>query len=313
MADWRPAAAPETLRRRAALLAEIRGFFARRGVVEVEPPTLGPPAMDPALESLAVDGVPPDGGRRWLQTSPEYAMKRLLAAGSGDIYALGPAWRGGEYGRWHRPEFTLLEWYRVGFDHHRLMDEVAELAAVVCGPRPVERISYREAFLAHAGVDPLAAVEADLAAAVARAGLSLGGVAVEERDTLLDLLLSHVVGPALGHVAATFLHGFPASQAALARLDDDDPRTARRFELFLDGLEIANGYHELTDAAAQRRRFEAERTERHGSGLPVYEADEALLAALEAGIPDCAGVALGVDRLVAVALGARSLAEVRLE
>ncbi len=312
MEVWRPAAGLETLRRRAMILAEIRRFFAGRGVLEVQPPTLGPPAMDPALESLAVEGVAPGGGRRWLQTSPEYAMKRLLAAGSGDIYALGPAWRGGEHGRWHRVEFTLLEWYRIGFDHHRLMGEVAELAAAACGPRPVERISYRDAFLRHAGVDPLEADENDLAAAVARAGVSPGWPP-SGRDTYLDLLLSHVIGPALGHGAATFLYGFPASQAALARLDDADPRTARRFELFLDGLEIANGYHELTDADAQRRRFEAERTERRFLGVPVYEPDEALLAALEAGIPDCAGVALGVDRLVAVALGARSLAEVRFE
>lgn len=310
-AGWRPGADRATLQRRAACLATIRAFLAERGVLEVQPPCLGPAAMEPALESLAVPGAAADGGPLYLQTSPESAMKRLLAAGSGDIYYLGPAWRAGERGRWHAVELTLLEWYRVGLDHHQLMDEVAALVAAVGGERPVERLSYAEAFRAHAGIDPLAASEAEIAAALHAAGIELQGAA-PGRDAALDLLLSHTVGPALGRGTITLLHGFPASQAALARLDDADPRTARRFECFVDGLEIANGYHELTDPAAQRARFEAEQAERRRAGQPVYALDEALLAALEAGLPECAGVALGVDRLVAVAVGAASLAQVRV-
>ncbi len=300
-----------TLRRVGAHLSAIRRFLEARGVLEVQPPCLGPPTMEPALASLAVPGAAADGGPLYLQTSPESAMKAMLAAGSGDIYYLGPAWRGGEQGRWHAVEFTLLEWYRTGLDHHQLMDEVAALLAQVVGERPVERLSYAEAFRAHAGIDPLAAGDAEIAAALRAAGIDLQGAA-PGRDEALDLLLSHTVGPALGRGTITCLHGFPASQAALARLDDADPRTARRFECFLDGLEIANGYHELTDAAAQRARFEAEREQRRAAGQPVHDPDERLLAALAAGVPDCAGVAVGVDRLVAVAEGAESLAEVRI-
>ncbi len=299
-----------TVRRVGRALARIRGFFAERDVLEVQPPCLGPAAMDPALKSIPVSGASADGTTAYLQTSPESAMKAMLAAGSGDIYYLGPAWRGGERGRWHAAEFTLLEWYRIGFDHHRLMDEVAALAALLVGERPVERCTYREAFRRHAGVDPLTDPDAVLADALTRQGIQLHGT-TPERDEALDLLLSHTVGPALGRGTLTFLDGFPASQAALARLDEDDPRTARRFELFIDGLEIANGYHELTDARAQRERFRAEQAERRRAGQPVHALDERLLTALEQGVPDCAGVALGVDRLLALALGAQSLREVR--
>ncbi len=300
-----------TLRRVGQELARIRRFFAARGVLEVQPPCLGPAAMEPALASIPVPGAGRDGGTAYLQTSPESAMKAMLAAGSGDIYYLGPAWRGGECGRWHTSEFTLLEWYRVGFDHHRLITEVAELAQAVLGRRPVVRLTYRDAFVRYAGVDPLADSEGALQAALQYQGIHVHGAA-PGRDEALDLLLSHTVGPALGQGTLTFLEGFPASQAALARLDDGDPRTARRFELFVDGLEIANGYHELTDPAAQRARFEAEQAERRRNGQPVHELDERLLSALEQGVPDCAGVALGVGRLFAVAMGAESLHEVQV-
>ncbi|MBK5944289.1 EF-P lysine aminoacylase GenX [Halorhodospira sp. 9621] len=307
----RGAADGATVRRVGRELARIRRFLAEREVLEVQPPCLGPAAMDPALESISVPGAAADGATAYLQTSPESAMKAMLAAGSGDIYYLGPAWRGGECGRWHAAEFTLLEWYRIGFDHHHLMDEVAALAALLVGDRPVERWSYQGAFRHYAGVDPLADADDVLRDALADQGIELHGGVPAGRDETLDLLLSHAVGPALGHGKLTFLDGFPASQAALARLDDADPRTARRFELFIDGLEIANGYHELTDAAAQRERFRAEQAERRGAGQPVHALDERLLTALEQGVPDCAGVALGVDRLLALALGASSLREVR--
>ncbi|MCG5547801.1 EF-P lysine aminoacylase EpmA [Halorhodospira halochloris] len=330
----------DLLRLRADLAAAIREFFAQRGVLEVHPPCLGPAAMDPALASVAADAADGDGNQLYLQTSPESAMKRLLSAGSGDIYYLGPVWRGGEQGRWHSVEFTLLEWYRVGYSHYDLMAELAELiehcrislskhkatvpAAEGCGlaKRSVEYLSYRQACLDQAGVDPLTVSREQLQEAIARAGIELHSCAANssagsevdlDRDELLDLLLSHVVAMQLGHSRITFLTAFPASQAALARLDEADPRTARRFELFMDGLEIANGYHELTDPGAQRQRFKQEQQQRRAAGSPVHELDHSLLAALERGLPDCAGVAVGFDRLLAVFLGADSLAEVRSE
>ncbi|ABI56039.1 EF-P lysine aminoacylase EpmA [Alkalilimnicola ehrlichii MLHE-1] len=303
MTDWRPTAGLAALRRRAALIRRIRVFFDRRGLLEVETPLMATaPAMDPNLDSLAVSR--PDGCPAWLQTSPEYAMKRLLAAGSGDIWQLTRAFRGSERGRLHNPEFTLLEWYRVGWDHHALMQEVAELAAELAGERPVEHWTYRDAFQHFAGLDPF---QAPLDVLRARGGdKGLTAALGEDRDAWLDLILSREVAPRLGRGRLSFLTDFPASQAALARLRPGDPPVAERFELFMEGMEIANGYHELADPAEQRRRFRAEQQARDARGerLPV---DQRLLAALEAGLPPCAGVALGVDRLVMVALGAECI------
>lgn len=311
--DWRPTASPEALRLRARLLATVRAFFADRGVIEVETPILGAATVtDPHLHSLrTISGL-------YLQTSPEYHMKRLLAAGSGPVYQLSRAFRDGEAGRRHNPEFTLLEWYRPGFDHHRLMDEVEELLAATLRdrlpPGPAERLTYAEAFRRHAGVDPLADPPARLAEA-ARA--ATGGHAPDlgnNRDAWLDLLMATAVGPELGRERLVFVQDFPASQAALARLrrpgPAGGPAVAERFELFVGGLELANGFHELTDPAEQRRRFERDLALRRARGLPEPPIDERLLAALEAGLPDCAGVALGFDRLVMLAAGADSIREV---
>ncbi|MCS4504406.1 EF-P lysine aminoacylase EpmA [Arhodomonas aquaeolei] len=305
--DWRPSASPETLRRRAALLADVRAFFAERGVVEVETPSLAAAGVtDVHLDGLGVNydgpGAPPSG-RLWLQTSPEYAMKRLLAAGMGAIYQVARAFRAGERGARHNPEFTLLEWYRPGLDHEDLMAEVAELAARIAGPRPVRRHAYAALFRTHLGLDPLTAAADEVRECVAAAvpGTTVAGL---DRDDGLDLLFGARIAPVLGQDAFDFVTDFPASQAALARLSPRDPRVAERFELFIDGLEIANGFHELTNAAEQRRRFEADREHRVAAGQPVPLIDERLLAALEAGLPDCAGVALGLDRLFMVALGA---------
>jgi len=305
--DWRPSASLETLRLRARMLAAVRGFFAARGVLEVETPCLSAATVtDPHLHSLATRLA---GGRtRYLQTSPEYAMKRLLAAGSGPIYQLARAFRDGELGRRHNPEFTLLEWYRPGFDHHRLMDEVEELVAEVAGVAgPTERLTYAEAFRAHAGVDPFA----DPPARLAEAARAATGGAVpdlgDDRDAWLDLLMGTVVERRLGHDRPTFVHDFPAAQAALARVrqtgPDGGPAVAERFELFVGGVELANGFHELTDAAEQRRRFEADLARRRALGLTEPPVDERFLAALAAGLPDCAGVAVGFDRLVMIAAG----------
>jgi lysyl-tRNA synthetase class 2 len=315
-ADWRPSAALDTLRLRARLLARTRAFFAARGVVEVETPQLSAATVtDLHLASLAtvVSGAG-RGGRRtlYLQTSPEYSMKRLLAAGSGPIYQLARAFRDGEAGSRHNPEFTLLEWYRPGFDHHALMDEVEALLSELLGTAAAERFSYRDLFRQHLGVDPLASPVADLDRAAAAGGIRSPAFETGDRDGRLDLLLSHLIEPRLARDRPTFVYDYPASQAALARLrtDPDGTAVAERFEVFAGGLELANGFHELADAAEQRRRFEADLARRRAAGLPEPPIDERLLAALAAGLPDCAGVALGFDRLVMLAAGVRTIAEV---
>jgi len=316
---WRPSADPAILRLRAELLARIRAFFATRGVLEVDTPALSVAAIgDPHLASFATVYSGPGsrhGRTLYLHTSPEFPMKRLLAAGSGCIYFFGHVFRGAERGRLHNPEFTLLEWYRVGFDHRRLMDEVAELATELLGGRvslaEPERLSYRAAFQRHLDLDPHRASVTELAAHAEALGMAIPpGMPTDDVDPWLDLLLTHGIEPKLGRDRLTFVYDYPASQAALARLRPGDPPVGERFELYLNGVELANGFHELGDAGEQRRRFEAENAARRALGLPIMPVDENLLAALEAGLPDCAGVALGFDRLVMLAAGKESLAEV---
>ena len=299
------------------MLAATRAFFAARGVLEVETPVMVNAAVtDVHLQCARVELEPAPGGSartRFLHTSPEYAMKRLLAAGSGDIYQVCHVVRGFELSRVHNPEFTLIEWYRVGFALEELMSEVEALvrelmqAAGSTGQPGSERVTYREAFLRALGVDPFEASLAQLAAAAETAGYRVPAEHGGLRDELLELLMASSIGPRLGRGGLTFVHGYPASQAALARLDPLDPRAARRFELYGEGIELANGFHELTDATEQRRRFETDLRERQRSGLPRHAIDERLLAALEAGLPDCAGVALGFDRLVMLATGAQHI------
>lgn len=312
---WQPSASLENLRRRAAILAAVRRFFAERQVLEVETPVLiGASAADPNLHSFSLayegPGAPP-ARRLWLQTSPEFAMKRLLAAGSGCIYQICRAFRTDERGRLHNPEFTMVEWYRLGFDHYQLMDEVTELVAAVLGPRTVRALSYRTAFQRYVGIDPFDASVDELKACAAHHGIPLPGLTDADRDGWLDLLFSELISPELGQGDFTYICDFPASQAALARLRlVDGVEVAERFELFIDGMEIANGYHELTDPAEQRQRFEQERAYRQATGQPESTVDERLLAALAAGLPDCAGVALGFDRFVMLAVGANRIDEV---
>lgn len=311
-ADWRPTASRERLQLRAALLARTRAFFAARQVLEVDTPVLVNAAVtDTHIHAVSVQmrGVP----ALYLHTSPEYAMKRLLAAGVGDIYQICHVVRGFEQSRMHNSEFTLVEWYRLGFDLPQLMDEVEALVRELCADhpavrQPAVRLTYREAFLQHTGLDPFAATLPQLQSAVAH--LAYQAREPSPRDELLDLIMGAVIGPALGHEALTFIHGYPASQAALARLDPVDPRTAQRFELYLGGLELANGFQELAVAAEQRTRFAADLGERARRGLPEHALDERLLAALAAGLPDCAGVAVGFDRVVMLAAGAAHIREV---
>jgi len=280
--------------------------------MEVETPACSAAAVtDPALDSLATGCSIPGSGRLFLHTSPEFPMKRLLAAGSGPIYQVCRVFRDGERGRLHNPEFTLLEWYRPGFDHHRLMDEVAGLVRAVLGRDiPAERATYGELFRLHLGLDPHGA---DTGAARARA-LAAGIHGAEslqlDRDGWLDLLMTHCVEPRLPVDRLSFVHDYPASQAALARVRPGNPPVAERFELYLGSMELANGFHELTDAAEQRRRFEGELKERRRLGLGAVPMDERLLAALEAGLPPCAGVALGLDRLLMCLVGADHIDQV---
>lgn len=311
-ADWRPTATRERLQLRAALLARTRAFFAARQVLEVDTPVLVNAAVsDTHIHSVSVQLSA--AATLFLHTSPEYAMKRLLAAGVGDIYQICHVVRGHEQSRIHNSEFTLVEWYRLGFDLPRLMDEVEALVRELCAAhpavrQPAVRLTYREAFLQHLGLDPFAASIPQLQAAVAH--LAYQARDPSPRDELLDLIMGAVIGPRLGQDAPTFIHGYPASQAALARLDPLDPRTAQRFELYLGGVELANGFQELAAATEQRARFAADLRERARHGLPGHPVDERLLAALDAGLPDCAGVAVGFDRVLMLAAGAAHIHEV---
>jgi elongation factor P--(R)-beta-lysine ligase len=316
---WRPSADRRALEKRARLVARTRAFFEARGVLEVETPLLSAAGItDPQIEPLStqIGGSPATrigglDGRFFLSTSPEFAMKRLLAAGLGDIFQLCKVFRDGERGRWHNPEFTMLEWYRLGYDDAALMSEVEGLVATLLEPEralaPAERLSYAEALRRYAGIDPHVASDRELELAAARHGTAVAGSL--DRDARLDLLMGLVVGPKLGCDRPCFVCDYPASQASLARLKPGSPAVAARFELYLDGVELANGFHELVDAREQRARFERDLLTRRARGQIEPPMDERLLAALEAGMPDCAGVALGFDRLVALALGADRLSD----
>lgn len=295
----------QLIARRAQFLAAIRAFFAARGVLEVDTAQLRPCGVtDPQLVSLAASGG-------YLQTSPEYAMKILLAQGAGDIYQLAHVFRGEEQGRKHRREFMLLEWYRTGYDHLRLMDEVAELARELlpaCRDWQIRRTPYAAAFSQHLGID-IAQLDDAALRDICCARLPESADWQLSRDGMLDLLFTHYVEPELGRDALEFLCDYPPSQAALARIIDGK---AARFELYINGLELCNGFWELSDAHEQRARFLADNHERAQLGLPEMPLDEAFLAALERGLPDSAGVALGVDRLLMLACGAAHIDEVML-
>jgi lysyl-tRNA synthetase class 2 len=312
--SYQAKATHRTLRQRAALLADVRAFFAARGVLEVETPALSPAGIsDPALESIMTAPRSLGGRAHYLHTSPEFAMKRLLAAGSGDIYQICRVFRDDELGRWHQPEFTLLEWYRVGWDEQRLMTEVEALLATAltaatggaATERPCVHITYAEALRAALDLGP------DAPTALLASRLTAAGIEVPSglgHDAVLDLAFGTVVVRGFDAAAWTFVFDYPASQAALARLKPGSPDVAARFEVFGGGIELGNGFHELTDAALQRRRFDAERATRQHIRRHVPPVDEDLLAALAAGLPDCAGVAIGIDRLVALAAGQSDVA-----
>ena len=306
---WRPSAPLDNLRRRASLLAQIRRFFSEREVLEVDVPAMSRRATsDPHIDSITAQC---SGDIAYLATSPEFALKRLLAGGLGDCYYLGKAFRNGEAGGRHNPEFTMLEWYRLGWDDHRLMIEVGELLSQLLKITRVCSYSYRALFLQELGLDPHRASLQELTDCVARE-LELSFEPADP-DECLDLLMSHHIEPRLGERdAITLVYDFPASQAALARVaaDEQGVPVARRFEAYAGGMELANGYWELIDAPEQLRRFEADHRYRRDNGKPVYPFEERLVQALEQGMPACAGVAMGVDRIVMLACGAKRIDEV---
>jgi lysyl-tRNA synthetase class 2 len=291
------------------MLRSIREYFAATRALEVETPTLSAAAVsDVHLASVQAiaNGVP-----RFLITSPEYSMKRLLAAGCGDIWQIGRVYRDGEVGRWHNPEFTMIEWYRIGMDHHALMSDVERLinAALPAAKQfdRAERITYREAVQLHAGVDALEDPAAVFVARLESAHIDVPSDLHTDRDGCLDLIMSTLVGPQLGQDRLTFIYDYPASQAALARIRGP---VASRFEAYLNGIELANGFHELANASEQRSRFEADLAQRRQRGLPEQPIDEHFLSALEHGMPDCSGVALGFDRLVMCSVDAKHIQDV---
>lgn len=316
--EWRPTATLDHLRLRAELLARIRRYFNSVGVLEVDTPVLSVGGTtDPAIQSFITAYHGPGschGAGLYLHTSPEFPMKRLLAAGTGSIYQICKVFRDGESGRYHNPEYTLLEWYRTGFDHVALMAEVESLLRAVLGDimplAPARYWTYRELFKTTAGIDPVTTTVNEIRQLLNARGITASpGLTEDMFDGWLDLLLTHVIEPALD-AGLVFISDYPASQAALARLRSGDPPVAERFEVYLDGIELANGYHELTDAAEQRRRFDWDNARRRARGLAAVEPDTRLLSAMQSGLPDCAGVALGIDRLLMIAGGAGHIDEV---
>ncbi len=316
---WRPSADLTTLQVRAQLLRQIREFFHQRHVWEVETPILTRHGVsDSHLNSFTTIYHEPGerhGQVRYLHTSPEYAMKRLLAAGSDSIYQLARVFRNEERGLWHSPEFTLLEWYRIGFDHHQLIDEVAALVQQLLQPAlgtlAVERITYAELFQQYLGIDPHRDEPTALRdCAVGQGIVPPPGLSLAERDPWLDLLLTHRLQDQLGRAGRmSFLYDYPATQAALARIRPGDPPVAERFELYVQGIELANGFHELNDPQEQRRRFEQDNQQRRLRGQAMLVLDEDFLSSL-AYLPPCSGVALGVDRLLMLAASQQQISQV---
>ncbi len=297
------------------MLAVVRRFFDQRGVMEVETPILSQYATtDPNIESFCCEFVGPGAGQgstRYLHTSPEFAMKRLLCAGSGPIYQVCKVFRQGECGDLHNPEFTLLEWYRPGFSQEQLLDEIEQLLRLLMADavdlQATETLSYQQVFQRFLGIDPLQASAEDLMACAQQQNIDVHGLAGSEPDAWLDLLMSYCIQPQLGKQRITFLVDYPASQAALARLNPQDERLAKRFEVFVNGVEIGNGFEELSDSDEQRRRFQQDLVLRQQRQQIQVPEDQRLLAALEHGLPECSGVAIGLDRVLLLILGEKQL------
>ena len=306
MSDWQPTASIEMLKTRARLLSKLRAFFAEKNILEVQTPVLSHAGnTEPTIESFVIQehenqqkSIQP----LFLNTSPEFAMKRLLAAGSGSIYQITPAFRQDEQGRKHNPEFSILEWYRMDFDHHALMGEVNALIRFVAdGYLNLERsqfYTYQDAMKTFANIDPFDSTNTQLKEATAEAGIDVLGMDEASHDQWLDLLMSQVVEKKLPQNCPVFIYDYPATQAALAKIRQGSPDVAERFELYINGMELANGFHELSDASVQAERFHNEQIIRQKAGQQGIPADHHLIAALKHGLPECAGVAVGIDRLL---------------
>ncbi|WGE83336.1 elongation factor P--(R)-beta-lysine ligase [Actinobacillus equuli] len=310
--EWKPTASIQNLIKRSQIMAEIRQFFKDRGVLEVETPALSEFSVtDVHLSTFSTQFLSPfasEAKTLHLMTSPEYHMKRLLAAGSGSIFQLCRVFRNEEAGKRHNPEFTMLEWYRPHFDMYRLINEVDDLLQQILDCEPAESYSYQFVFQTYVGLDPLSATRAQLVEKARKHGFPCEDD--ENRDTLLQFLFSEIVEANIGKERPTAVYHFPSSQAALAQISSEDHRVAERFEVYYKGLELANGFHELSDAKEQMRRFEQDNVQRAQMGLPAQQLDTRFLAALKAGIPNCSGVALGVDRLMMIAMNAEKIDEV---
>ena len=309
MPSFRPAASWDLLRRRAELLRRVREFFDRRGFLEVETPILSADTVvDRHLDPFALV----DSGRTlWLQTSPEFGMKRLLASGGGSIYQIARVFRRDEVGPLHNPEFTRVEWYEVGAGLQEGIGLLGRLAEEMLGRGPAEPFTYAEAFARHCQIDPHTASAAELGDVARRLGVAAPeSLGQDDRDGWLDLLLVERVQPHLGVERPTILYDYPSSQAALARVRPGPPPVAERFELYVCGIELANGFHELRDPAELRRRNRQVNLQRQADGKPPLPEESRLLEAMEAGLPEATGCALGFDRLLMLAAGARTISEV---
>lgn len=313
--SWQPSCSIELLQQRARMLQRIRVFFAEQNVLEVETPLLSSACgTDPNLAFFnTFYETPPNRQQLFLQTSPEFAMKRLLAAGSGSIFQICKAFRNGEAGRFHNPEFTMLEWYRVDFDLTQLMDEVENLfdelfEGTLNAP---QRVSYQAIFEKFTGLNALNFSLDDYRAFAEKENLPDAITLCSDNHVLwLDFLFSFCVQPHLGKNGLCLVYGYPACQSSLARLNVENPLITERVEVFLNGIELGNGYHELTDVAEQHRRFDAEIEIRKQQNLPAVAKDENLLAALEHGLPNCAGIALGLDRILMILAKKAAISEV---
>jgi lysyl-tRNA synthetase class 2 len=310
MVDWKPSASLQNLQQRAYALAKIRRFFSERDVLEVETPLLASSTVpDVYIESIAAQVVKDNSSRKnFLQTSPEFFMKRLLASGSGSIYQIAKAFRQEEKGARHNIEFTLLEWYRLSYSLDQLMAELEELVQEVLSCGPISRLSYREIFRQHLQINPHE-ISLEELQKLAKSEIDLSGSDLSKTD-YLQLLLSNSIEPKLPPYC--IIYDYPLEQAALAILATDEHGVvvAKRFELFGHGMELANGYFELSDAAEQRARFEKDNAVRKEKGLQAHDVDEKLIAALESGLPSCSGVAVGVDRLLMLLVEAKNISEV---
>lgn len=314
MNRWKPTASIENQQLRAQLLIDIRKFFAERSVLEVETPILSQYTVtDIHTESFHTSPCWRGGEKHhyYLQTSPEYAMKRLLAAGSGPIFQICKAFRNNEIGSQHNPEFSLLEWYRLNFSCQDLMDETEELLQLILSSKKVLRLSYEELFLKYVGINPRTASLNQLKSLAEPFSLeNFTEYKTDDRDTLLQFLFSETIGPQIGFDAPLFVYYFPASQASLAKIHPQNPAVALRFEVYIQGIECANGFEELIDVKEQQQRFVKDNIKRCQQGLPPIEIDKHFLAALSHGLPPCAGIAVGLDRLLMIKAKTRNILDV---